>query len=44
MPINIDDNTNPAESDNSLNLIQIVNTLAYQVKRLTGKSSWTTLG
>jgi Collagen triple helix repeat (20 copies) len=42
MPLNIDDDVNPADNDNSLNLIQTVNVLAYQVKKLTGKSSWKT--
>ncbi|AFY34868.1 hypothetical protein [Calothrix sp. PCC 7507] len=42
MPVIIDDNENPASSDATLNLIQIVKSLAYQIKHLTGKSNWYT--
>ncbi len=40
MPIKVDDTKNPADGDNSLNLIQAVNLLAFQVRRLTGNSDW----
>jgi hypothetical protein len=40
MPLNINDEVNPADTDDSLNLIQVVNALAYQVRQLTGKTSW----
>ncbi|MBD2592887.1 collagen-like protein [Nostoc spongiaeforme FACHB-130] len=40
MPININDDEFPAANDDTLNLVQIVKSLVYLVKRITGKSSW----
>jgi hypothetical protein len=40
MPINLNDSVNPAETRTNLNLIQTLNTFAFVIKSITGKSSW----
>ncbi len=42
MPIVIDDSTNPAANDSSLNLKQVLNSFAFILKQITGQPDWKT--